>query len=653
MGEISDYSGSVSAAELSDMVGLTEEEDEGEDEDEEQEEDDRDDLMNQDGAYLSSSEKDHDGDVEEEQEDQDNKERIDRRNRIRKNSKLGNVGRRSISGVESLSSVQSLQDESLIQDSNFDSLDQVSRLESSNERINTWSWFSSNNLKKGKGKGKALDSSSSFLQVSNPEENPVIYTSGSSDGENNVELDLGFEESLASNPQAQSAGLGSRSVSTKSFKEDRFNGQMRSRSDLGSSLSLGQNYNRVPKRRHRRNVLDGERSSKRSNTSQSGMSKDGIGNRLDIGLINSEKERVESRRGKDVDANATSRKGKTQDHHHHHQASSNGETYALSRRSRLIGSLLKKIFDLEPEILDSFLQGGGAGFHQQQIDHQPLSNVSNNRRNERGRIEFGLPGDLDSNSRYEYDYGDLRTRRTATMKNQKTSRIRLLVDGREVAESSGEETAMEEGSKSNHQQHDHVQEGLVNNQLSTILQLSRARNGTPQDGSVENRWSNSTEQDEEFLTHQQELSDSIHFSRTVKSLQLQSRQLSNPNLSASTSDNNRTTYAYDSTSSTAFEPSALEALNDVLSNVPLRFLGQLARRIGFGWSIWSTGSTTATHHSSNTRLRPSDNSPAYFDQVDENHQDTSRKGLKTRRNQRVGSGRNGRVGMKSSSSASA
>uniref|UniRef100_V5GRS6 Uncharacterized protein n=1 Tax=Kalmanozyma brasiliensis (strain GHG001) TaxID=1365824 RepID=V5GRS6_KALBG len=94
---------------------------------------------------------------------------------------------------------------------------------------------------------------------------------------------------------------------------------------------------RRPKRRHRRSAAG--RSSKRSNTSQSLLSID-----YESRLLNAQ-QHAHSRRhgdGAETPRSATQASRMAQEH--------------PSKTSRMIGTILRKVFDLEPEVLDAFLQ---------------------------------------------------------------------------------------------------------------------------------------------------------------------------------------------------------------------------------------------------------------------------------------------------------
>jgi len=598
----SDHSGSVSAAELSDMVGLTEED---------EDEDDDDEVIEGDAGYLSTS---HDGDIEQDLDDEEETmTRLNRRRRIRKDSKasIGGNSRRNVRGGSISTTDKESQD---LSDSEINISNNLERQRRSGS--SSWSWFSNRNQTTNSSylKVESRDGNGSFGNTQSQEDS-IIYTSGSdveNSNPNPSASDLAFESSLHSNPQAESAGLGLGSRSRNRF----INSSSRSCNDT-SSLDFGSGGGglRVPKRRHRRVGLEGDlRSSKRSNTSQSGMSngrsidvmrKDkGKGKRVE----RSHRQVAEREKLKVMDENQTTLQDEEMKSTDASPALTNPSS--LSTRNRLIGSLLKKIFDLEPEVLDSFLNQNGA-------DEMFLKG--------KRMISFGTQGEMDSNGKFEYDYQDFRIREMNKIQELKAEESSKIDDG-----SSGEETAMEDHSNQNH--------------LSPILQLSkpRSRFSNKSGNSKSDNILSDFQEDTNFSLQENQLdnlnqdSDSLAFSSTVKQLQLQSHQLSNPN-----------TFNSSSSSSTAFEPSAFEALNDVFSNVPLRLLGQLARRIGFGWSIWSNQSariedervtTTVEGENEHFRQTPSRSKAS-----------SSRKTQKNReRHLRVGN----RLGIQSSGSSS-
>ncbi len=95
---------------------------------------------------------------------------------------------------------------------------------------------------------------------------------------------------------------------------------------------------RRPKRRHRRSAAG--RSSKRSNTSQSLLSVDYDARRF--GSRGAEHARSEHAHGADTPKSST-------------RASHLATAQHASKTSRVIGTILRKVFDLEPEVLDAFL----------------------------------------------------------------------------------------------------------------------------------------------------------------------------------------------------------------------------------------------------------------------------------------------------------
>ncbi|SPO30262.1 uncharacterized protein UTRI_05726 [Ustilago trichophora] len=151
---------------------------------------------------------------------------------------------------------------------------------------------------------------------------PVVFTSGSehedSDGQNldnsratARHAEAVYDADLAVSNLAQSAGL--------------------SHLDLSDLL-------RRPKRRHRRSAAG--RSSKRSNTSQSLLSID-----YESRLLARGENLHHSRRhadGAETPRSSTQASRMVQEH--------------PSKTSRVIGTILRKVFDLEPEVLDAFLQ---------------------------------------------------------------------------------------------------------------------------------------------------------------------------------------------------------------------------------------------------------------------------------------------------------
>ncbi|SPO32769.1 uncharacterized protein UTRI_05726_B [Ustilago trichophora] len=166
---------------------------------------------------------------------------------------------------------------------------------------------------------------------------PVVFTSGSEHEDDDAQklhrsratarhAEAAYDADLAVSNLAQSAGL----------------------SHLDHSDLL-----RRPKRRHRRSAAG--RSSKRSNTSQSLLSID-YESRL---LARGENLHLPSRHadGAETPRSSTQASRMVQEH--------------PSKTSRVIGTILRKVFDLEPEVLDAFLQED-AERHRSGVQHHHL-----------------------------------------------------------------------------------------------------------------------------------------------------------------------------------------------------------------------------------------------------------------------------------------
>lgn len=164
---------------------------------------------------------------------------------------------------------------------------------------------------------------------------PVVFTSGSEREDNGD--DQARERSRATAERIDDADLAA--------------------SNLAQSAGLSHlDHNdllRRPKRRHRRSAAG--RSSKRSNTSQSLLSID-----YESRLLNARADASHTRRH--ADGAETPRSSAT-------QASRLAQEHP-SKTTRIIGTILRKVFDLEPEVLDAFLhqeqRSSIASHHQQQ-----------------------------------------------------------------------------------------------------------------------------------------------------------------------------------------------------------------------------------------------------------------------------------------------
>ncbi|PWN46834.1 hypothetical protein IE53DRAFT_391012 [Violaceomyces palustris] len=175
---------------------------------------------------------------------------------------------------------------------------------------------------------------------------PVVFTSDSDEAGSFSGCDGGERVSRAAEEEAV---VDEGEEEERSFELDLAHTHLAQSAGLAPSISAAQA--RRPKRRHRHSAAG--RSSKRSNTSQSAVERgSNMPTAASEGGLRSGGHHVEDSRQQERFRSPDARsKGVGS---MAHASPSRG-----SRSTRLVGSLLRKVFDLEPDVLDAFLYGMG------------------------------------------------------------------------------------------------------------------------------------------------------------------------------------------------------------------------------------------------------------------------------------------------------